>query len=117
VCALAAYRAGDWEEVITFTDEAARSLEHPNADYARRGVQSLIQPLRAMTFHRTLTGAEKPEKIDEALRIAVSAISLKRRADGSLVGDSMVGNGGGVNHNAIIGEVLRREAEQLLDAD
>jgi hypothetical protein len=111
--ALVAYRAGDLDAASDRLDRASYLAESARNEFTREGIRILVSPLRAMIQHRQggLGDLARQSLVDS--RVALDGI-IQRRPDGTLVGRSLLTPNGSVNHNAIIAEVLRREAEEAI---
>jgi hypothetical protein len=110
--ALAAIRAG----IFNKADKRLTMVER-NIDAMPPEVSGMIHTLRAMSLLGSDREFRNEDRIKEAIRQSREAVDsqrILRHPDGTLVGCSLFGNEGNLKHNAIIAELLRREAEQLL---
>ena len=111
--ALAAYRAGDLETAITSANKGEELVRAIDSDFTKRGVTSLVSPLQAIIeYHHT--GSAK--RAGQFLAVGKDAVdqSLERHPDGRIVGGSLFNRQGKLRNNEIIGELLRREAEEYI---
>lgn len=114
-CALAELRSGNPEDADELLDRAEDfNSTHPDA-WTYPAIQSMIEPLRAMI---DLHGSSKDlHAIQESLDTAKEMIERQQvvfNDDGSLQGASLLNHYAGLKHNAIIGELLRREVMELI---
>jgi hypothetical protein len=73
----------------------------------------MARSVQALIFARQGDAAQARVALDELKSLMATEIKLKWRDDGSLDGSTLL-NGERVQHDWLIPEILRREAEQLI---
>lgn len=110
---LSAFRSGDLGEASRRLEAAAELI--PKRDAI---AHAMVKPLQAMTIIRRQNDPHWKSKarrlLEETKRILDQPLS--RHNDETIAGLSLLTMSGNLKHNAIIGELLRREAERMLTA-
>jgi tetratricopeptide (TPR) repeat protein len=109
--ALLECRQGKYAEALKSVDEALALLKQtPNAS-----IKCIGLTVRSLTYTKLRDFAKARESLDQVKQVMSKDLKMNWKADGLLDGRTIL-NGVTVEHDKLIPEIIRREAEKLIQA-